>query len=96
MHARVIDLRRDQALACHVAAGGLFVELVVSDDGIGMDQETQARIFEPFFTTKPVGVGTGLGLSSVYGIVRNLGGNVLVESCAGRGSTFRVLLPAAS
>jgi two-component system, cell cycle sensor histidine kinase and response regulator CckA len=73
--------------------GATHVELAVADTGHGMDGGTRDRIFEPFFTTKPVGEGTGLGLSSVYGIVRGAGGTVVVETEPRRGSTFRVLLP---
>lgn len=78
------------------AAPGAYAELTVSDTGTGMSQETMQHLFEPFYTTKKPGQGTGLGLSTVYGIVSRAGGGIAVDSAADRGTTFRIYLPKAA
>src|SRR5207244_6539657 len=87
-------LAREEHLETAVAKGVKFIALEVEDTGCGMDPETQAKIFDPFFSTKFT--GRGMGLSAVKGFVRSNGGAVRVRSGPGKGSVFRVVLPAAA
>ncbi len=87
-HLSAADLAGDEQMA-----PGAFATIAVTDTGAGMTPEVMARAFEPFFTTKPPGQGTGLGLSQIYGFVRQSGGVVRLESAPGRGTTVRIFLP---
>src|SRR5437764_2629987 len=92
---RTANITRDspQALVTGELPAGDYVLIEVSDTGCGIPGENLEKVFEPFFTTKPVGHGTGLGLSTVYGVVKQTGGLINVESQPGQGAVFSIFLP---
>ncbi|HYD32800.1 MAG TPA: ATP-binding protein [Azospirillaceae bacterium] len=92
---RRVMLEVAETAALGMKPGG-YVRVIVADTGIGMDEKTRRRAFDPFFTTRPVGQGTGLGLSVVYGLVNNAGGRIALDSTPGRGTVFTIDLPDAA
>ena len=94
--AENVDVDDDYCRIFPYARKGRYIRLSIGDNGAGMDEATQRRVFEPFFTTKKMGRGTGLGLSTVYGIVKQHNGWINIDSCVGKGTTFCVYFPEAA
>ncbi len=95
IQTKSVELKEAQSTSHTAIAPGAYTVLAVKDSGIGMDKEVQSHMFEPFFTTKAPGKGTGLGLAIVYGVVKQTGGSITVNSKPGEGTTFEIYFPRA-
>lgn len=91
--AERVSLDAEEAAAHAYVSAGDYVRVTVSDDGPGMPAEVAARVFEPYFTTKPAGLGSGVGLATVYGVVKQAGGSIELDTAVGEGTTFTIYLP---